>query len=60
MFLYLSTEDPSELGVTDEENENISIILCDVNWCEPIAIIRDSRNEIANMLKVNLDNLVKK
>ena len=58
--MYLSTEDPSELDISEEENENISIILCDVNWCEPISAIRESRNEIAKMLKVNLDNLVKK
>jgi len=57
--LYLSVEDPTNLGLTEEESESISLILCDTNWTEGVSVIREQRNIIANILKIDLDNLVK-
>jgi len=57
--LYLSVEDPNNLGISEEESETISLMLCDTNWTEGVSVIREPRNTIAALFKISLDNLVK-
>jgi hypothetical protein len=55
----MSIEDPEVLGFNSDEIETVCLFLTETNWAEPITQIKEQRNQIAEMLKINLDNLVK-
>ena len=60
MYLYiLGVEDPETLGLTYEDVDNISCLLSETNWTDPVAVIKDARNNIAEMLKIDINNLNK-
>lgn len=58
-IFFIGLEDPSMFDLTLDQIDTIGIILSDTNWTEGISIIRESRNTIAKMVSINLDNLVK-
>jgi hypothetical protein len=60
LYIYfIGLEDSSIFNLTIDDVDTIGIILSDTNWTEGISIIRESRNTIAKMVNINLDNLVK-
>ena len=56
LYLYLlSVEDPETLlGIDQDTIDNLGILLADADWGLPIKTIVDTRNEISNMLKIDL------
>lgn len=55
LYLYLlSIEDPNEIGLEQDEIDNISIILGDTDWTLPSKTVAEIRNEIAALLKITM------
>jgi hypothetical protein len=60
LYLYFMTiEDPSIYNISYEDIETISLLLSETNWTLKIDEIRESRNTIAQLLKINMDNVTK-
>jgi hypothetical protein len=55
LFIYVaSMDDPSQYGLEFDDVDTITVLISDTNWTEPITDIRDNRNTIAGLLKIDL------
>ncbi len=56
LYLFiLGIDDPEMLGLTYEDVDNISNILSEINWTDSVASIKDGRNKVAEILKINME-----
>lgn len=54
----MGIEDPSIYNVTYDEIDILSTVLSETNWTDSISQIKESRNNLAAILKISMDNLI--
>jgi hypothetical protein len=56
LFIFIaSLDDPLQYELESDDVDNVTILISDTNWTEAITSIRDNRNTIAQLLKIDIE-----